>query len=63
MTSREQKGIFTFCVAWMFLAHLWAVLTCPPPRPDEVGLLFALGVAVTLVPAFAVLGLARRLSR
>ena len=62
MTVREQKGVFTFAVIWMFGAVLWATVSCPPPRADELWALFALSVTTTLVPAFALLGLARKLS-
>lgn len=62
MTNREQKGIFTFFTAWMFGAFLWATVSCPPPRADERWLLFTLGCATTLLPAFGALFAARKLS-
>lgn len=63
MTMREQKTIFTLPVLWMFGAFLWATIACPPPRADEMHMLFALGVSTTLIPAFAFLAFARWASR
>ena len=60
---RDQKILFTVTVLWMFGSFLIATITCPPPRADEMHLLFALGVSSTLVPAFAFLGFARWASR
>lgn len=62
MTVREQKGIFTFAVLWMFSAFISAVLYCPPPLDNERPLVFAFGVAEVLIPALALLALARKLS-
>ena len=62
MTIREQKGIFGFVVLFMFGGYLSAVITCPPPTDNELPLVFLLGVATTLFPAFAFLESARWLS-
>jgi hypothetical protein len=60
-TVKEQKMIFAGAALVMFTGYLWAVVSCPPPRPDEAWLLFTMGVAETLLPAFFLLGIARRL--
>ena len=63
MTVREQKGIFTFVVLFMFGAYLTAVVSCPPPLDYELPLVFTLGVGTVLMPAFAFLQAARWLSK
>ena len=60
---RSQKIVFTIPVLWMFGAFLLATIACPPPRADEMHMLFALGVSTTLIPAFAFLAFARWASR
>jgi len=62
MTAKEQKAIFTFAVLFMFGGFMSAVLFCPPPLDGERPLIFALGVAEVLIPSFALLALARKLS-
>lgn len=63
LTIREQKFLFTFPVVWMFAFFMAAVVSCPPPLDSELPLVFAIGIGETLVPAFALLMLARWLSR
>jgi hypothetical protein len=63
MTIREQRLIFTLPILWMFAGFLWATVACPPPRADETHLVFAFGVASTLIPAFAFYGFALWASR
>jgi len=62
MTVREQKAIFGFVVLFMFGGYLSAVITCPPPIDRELPIVFLLGVATTLMPAFAFLEAARWLT-
>ena len=63
MTAREQKSIFTFAVLFMFSGFLWSIVSCPPPLAHELPLVFAIGVAQTLLPAFALLSMARIASK
>jgi len=63
MTAREEKMIFTGTILFMFGGFLSAVVSCPPPLDRELPLVFAIGVAETLLPAFALLSMARVASR
>ena len=62
MSTQEQKAVFTFPVVVMFTAYLSSVVGCPAPRADELPLIFAIGVAQTLIPAIAFLFVARKLT-
>ena len=62
MSIRNQKAIFGFVVAWMLGGNLWAAVSCPVPAQGDLPLVFALGVASTLLPAFGFLYAARKLS-
>ncbi len=62
MSAKDQKTVFTFAVVFMFGAFLSSVRYCPPPLDWERHLVFLLGVAETLIPAFLFLFAARRLS-
>ena len=61
MSVREQKGIFTFFVLWFFATFVLSVLFCPPPLDNELPIVFAVGVAETLLPGLLFLWLARKL--
>ena len=62
MTVREQKILFAFMVLWMLAGVVYATVTCPAPAAGEMPLVFLYGVTASLVPAFAVLFAARKLS-
>lgn len=63
MTIREQKAIFGFVVAFMLVANVGIILTCPPPLDGERPLFFTLGCLTSIVPGLAVLAFLRRFSR
>ena len=62
MSIREQKILFTFPIVFMFAGYIASILTCPPWQEGEAFMVFAMEVAACLIPAFAFLFVARRLS-
>lgn len=62
MTIREQKFLFTFPIVFMFAGYIASIITCPPWQDGEGILVFGMEVAACLIPAFAFLFIARKLS-
>ena len=62
MTVRQQKFLFTFSVLWMFGGIVLATIVCPAPTSSELPLVFGFSVASTLLPAFGLLALVRKLA-